>query len=142
MMSYRAHSGHWINLTPDKLVAAYNDLTPLRPLKVSLWGLNLMTQFFDALSPDLQDSLQTDPLYSSPNLSTLTSCSSKLDALWSLCIAAVRNHTILKNQERLIAKTVLLVASTPAAAPVTSIPSRPPRDGLATVVVGRLINYG
>jgi hypothetical protein len=38
-MSYRhPTSGHWINLTPDELCAAYNDLTPLLPSKVSLWG--------------------------------------------------------------------------------------------------------
>ena len=134
-MSYRdATSGRWINLTPDELFAVYNDLTPLLPTKISLWGLNLVTQFFDALTSDLQDSIQLDPLYSPPDLSTLTSRSSQLDALRSLRIVAVRNFTSLRNTERLIAKTVLrklhgkgqttalaaTFAATPSAAPPAS----------------------
>jgi hypothetical protein len=64
-MSYRhPTSGHWLHLTPNKLFAAYADLTPLLPNKVSLWGLNLVTQFLDALSPDLQEALQTNSTYS------------------------------------------------------------------------------
>jgi hypothetical protein len=60
----------WINLTPDEVFTAYNDLTPLLPSKQSipLWGLNLVSQLFDALSLDLQEALHTDPLHLSPNL--------------------------------------------------------------------------
>jgi hypothetical protein len=106
-MSYRHHSsGHWINLTPNELFAEYAELTPLLPSNVSLWGLNLVTQFLDALSFDLQEALQTDPLYSAPDLSTLTSRSSQLGALRSLRVAAVRQYTLLRAQERLIAKTI------------------------------------
>jgi hypothetical protein len=106
-MSYRHHSsGQWVNLTPDELFSEYAELTPLLPDNVSLWGLNLVTQFLDALSLDLQEALQTDPLYFTPNLSTLTSRSSQLGALRSLRVAAVRQHTLLRAQERLIAKTV------------------------------------
>jgi hypothetical protein len=130
-MSYRhSTSGHWINLTPDELFAAYTDLTPLLPTQISLWGLNLVTQFFDALSSDLQESIHTDPLYSSPDLSTLTSRSTQLDALRSLRVAAVRNHTILRNQEKLIAKTVLRKLkhghTTALAAPLSVAPAAPP----------------
>ena len=61
-MSYRnPTSGHWINLTPDELFAAYAELTPLLPNNVSLWGLNLVTQYHDALSHDIQEALQNDP---------------------------------------------------------------------------------
>jgi hypothetical protein len=145
-MSYRhPTSGHWINLTPDELYAAYNDLTPLLPSKVSLWGLNLVSQFFDALSLDLQDALHTNPLYLPPDLSTLTTRSSQLAALRPLHVAAVRNYTILRNHERLIAKTVLRklkhtgpatalaaplsVASVPSVhAPASSIPLDQPDD--------------
>ena len=57
-MSHRHPSaGHWINLTPDDLFVIYADLTPLLPSNVSLWGLNLVSQFMDALSPDLQEAL-------------------------------------------------------------------------------------
>jgi hypothetical protein len=106
-MAYRHHSsGHWVNLTPDELFAEYAELTPLLPNNVSLWGLNLVTQFLDALSLDLQEALQTDPLYSAPDLSTLTSRSSQLGALRSLRVAAVRQFTLLRAQERLIAKTI------------------------------------
>jgi hypothetical protein len=106
-MAYRnPSSGHWINLTPDELFAEYAELTPLLPNNVSLWGLNLVTQFLNALSLDLQEALQTDPLYSAPDLSTLTSRSSQLGALRSLRVAAVRQFTLLRAQERLIAKTI------------------------------------
>jgi hypothetical protein len=59
-MSYRHdNTGHWINLTPDELFVLYADLTPLLPSKVSLWGLNLVSQFMDALSHELQEALST-----------------------------------------------------------------------------------
>ena len=143
-MSYRnPTSGHWVNMSPDELFAAYADLTPLLPNKVSLWGLNLVTQFFDALSSDLQEALQSDPLYSPPDLATLLTRSSQLAALRSLRVAAVRQYTLLRNQERLIAKTVLRklkhvpttalaapisVATPPVIPPVASIPSAQPDD--------------
>jgi hypothetical protein len=107
MSSRNPVSGHWVNLTPDELFAAYQEITPLLPNRVSLWGLNLVTQFFDALSFDLQEAIQTDPLYSPPQLSTLTTRSSQLTALRCLRVVAVRQYTFLRNQERMIAKTVL-----------------------------------
>jgi hypothetical protein len=65
---------------PDRLFSAYADLTPLLPKQFSpFWGLNLVTQFLDALSPDLQEALQTNSMHSTPDLA----------ALHSLCIAAV-----------------------------------------------------
>jgi hypothetical protein len=103
----------------------------------------LVTQFFDALSSDLQEALQTDLLYSPPDLSTLTTRSSQLNALCSLRVAAIRNHTILRNHERLIAKTALRklkhipptalaatisATSIPATASVSSIPVDQPDD--------------
>ena len=99
-------SGAYINMSPDELYAAYADLTPLLPNRVSLWGLNLVTQFFDALSWDLQEAIQSDPAYSAPDLSTLVTRSSQLAALRSLRATAVRQYTILKNHERLIYRTV------------------------------------
>ncbi len=131
-MAYRhPSSGHWINLTPDELFAEYAELTPLLPNNVSLWGLNLVTQFLDALSIDLQEALQTDPLYSAPDLSTLTSRSSQLGALRSLRVAAVRQFTVLRAQERLIAKTINRKlnkhssGTTALAAPISASVTRP-----------------
>jgi hypothetical protein len=83
------------------------DSTPLLPNKVSLWGLKLVTQFIDALSPGLQEVLQTNPACSPPNLSTLTCGLSQLPALCALCIAAVCQFSLIRAQERLISKTVL-----------------------------------
>jgi hypothetical protein len=72
-ISYRNPiSGHWVNLTPDDLFAEYSALTPLLPDNVQLWGLNLVTQFHDGLSPDLQDMILADTTYLPPNLSLLT----------------------------------------------------------------------
>ncbi len=131
-MLYRHHSsGHWINLTPNELFAEYAELTPLLPSNVSLWGLNLVTQFLDALSFDLQEALQTDPLYSALDLSTLTSRSSQLGALRSLRVAAVRQFTVLRAQERLIAKTINRKlnkhssGTTALAAPISASVTRP-----------------
>ena len=53
-------SDHWINLTPDELFDEYANLTPLLPPNVSLWGLNLVSQYHDALSPELQEVLSVD----------------------------------------------------------------------------------
>jgi hypothetical protein len=143
-MSFRNPvSGHWTNLSPDELFAAYADLTPLLPNNVSLWGLNLVTQFFDALSLDLQEAIQIDPSYSPPDLSTLLTRASQLAALRLLRVTAVRHYTLLRSQERLIAKTVhrklktapatalaapLSVTSPSATMPVSSISSAPPDD--------------
>jgi hypothetical protein len=79
------------------------------------------------LTPDLQDMLHTDPLYSRPDLSTLTSRSSQLDALRDLRRAAVRNYTSLKNQERIIAKSVIrkLKHAPTTAVSVASLPGAP-----------------
>ena len=95
MSSRNPASGHWVNLTPDELFAAYQEITPLLPNRVSLWGLNLVTQFFDALSFDLQEAIQTDPQYTPPQLSTLTTRSSQLTALRRLRVMAVRQYTFL-----------------------------------------------
>ena len=57
--------------------------------------------------PNIHEALQTNPLYSAPNLSTLASHSSQLAALRCLCVAAVRQFTFIRAQERLISKTLL-----------------------------------
>jgi hypothetical protein len=132
-------SGHWINLTPDELFAAYADLTVLLPNSVLLWGLNLVTHFHDTLSFDIQEALQTNPLYLAPNLSTLMSHSSELAALHSLRVAAVCQFTLIRAQEGLISKTILrkmnkltpgvtALAAPPSVAtsrPVSSVPLGP-----------------
>ena len=106
-MSFRnPTSGQWTNLTPDELFAEYANLTPLLPPDVSLWGLNLVTQFHDALSLDLQELLMADHTYVAPNLASLTDRSKQLDALRLLRHAAVRHYSLQKTHEKLIARTV------------------------------------
>jgi hypothetical protein len=75
---------------------------------MSLWGLNLFTQFHDALSFDLQELLLSADLSCfAPNLSTLTTCSSQLAALHSIRVAAVRHFIFIpRAQEKRMAKTV------------------------------------
>ena len=108
----------------------YADLTPLLPSKVSLWGLNLVSKFMDALSHDLQEALSTNPSYLPPDLSLLTTRSSQLDALRSLRVAAVWQFSLLRAQEKLIAKTVLrkvnprTPGATSLAAPFSAAPPR------------------
>jgi hypothetical protein len=151
MTSRHPVSGHWINLTPDELYAAYAELTPLLPNKVSLWGLNLVTQFHDALSPDLQDLLMADGTYFPPDLSTLTSRSSQLTALRAIRVVAVHHYALQCVQEKLVARTVLrkLKTATPSAAlaaPFSVAPSpippflppvaggpAPPTDNISTL---------
>jgi hypothetical protein len=106
MSSRNPSSGAWVNLHPDEVFAAYSNLIPLLPFQVSVWGLNLVTQYFDSLSVELQDALHVDPLYSAPDLATLVTRSAQLAALRVLRVAAVRQYTLLRNQEKLIAKTV------------------------------------
>ena len=84
-MSFRnPTSGHWTNLTPDELFDEYAKLTPLLPPNVSLWGLNLVSQYDDALSPELQEVSSVDHTYITPNLASLTDRSNQLDALCTL----------------------------------------------------------
>jgi hypothetical protein len=106
-MSHRnSASGQWTNLTPDELFAEYSALTPLLPNRVALWGLNLVTQFHDALSSDLQEMLLADTGFTVPDLSTLTSRASQLAALRSIRVVAVRHYTLMKAQEKLVARTI------------------------------------
>ena len=106
-MSYRnLFNGHWLTLTPDELYAEYSTLTPLPPTNVSLWGLNLVTQYHDALLPDLQELLLSDTTYSTPDLSSLTSHSTQLATLRSLRFSAFRHHTLMRAQEKLVARTI------------------------------------
>jgi hypothetical protein len=106
-MSFRnPTSGQWTNRTPDELFAEYANLTPLLPPDVSLWGLNLVTQFHDALFSDLQELLIADHTYIAPNLTSLTDCSKQLDALRLLRHAAVCHYSLQKTHEKLIARTV------------------------------------
>lgn len=106
-MSFRnPTSGQWTNLTPDELFAEYANLTHLLPPDVSLWGLNLVTQFHDALSSDLQELLMADHTYTAPNLASLTDRSKQLDALRLLRHAAVRYYSLQNTHEKLIARTV------------------------------------
>jgi hypothetical protein len=89
-MSYRNPiSGHWVNLTPGNLFAEYSALTPLLTDNVQLWGLNLVTQFHDGLSPNLQDMILADTTYLPPNLSVLTTRSAQLSAICMLRAIAV-----------------------------------------------------
>jgi hypothetical protein len=129
-MSSRSPSGAWINMHPDEVFAAYSNLIPLLPSKVSVWGLNLVTQYFDSLSAELQEALHVDSSYSSPDLATLVTRSSQLAALRCLRVAAVRQHTLLRNQEKLIAKTVnRKLKHTVLAAPVSINLPQPPLPG-------------
>ena len=132
-MSYRnPANGHWLNLTPDELYAEYSALTPLLPARVSLWGMNLVSQFHDALSPDLQDLLLADSTYLTPDLSSLTCRSTQLAALRSLRFFAVRHHTLMRAQEKLVARTIarklkhapaaLTVPFSAAVSPPSSVP--------------------
>jgi hypothetical protein len=106
-MSFRdPTSGQWTNLTPDELFAEYANLTPLLPTNVSLWGLNLVTQFHDVLSSDLQELLMADHTYTTPNLASLTDPSKQLDAFHLLRHAALHHYFLQKTHEKLIACTV------------------------------------
>jgi hypothetical protein len=137
-MSYcNPSNGHWLNLTPDELYAEYSALTPLLPTNVTLWGMNLVTQFHDALSPDLQEVLLADSAYTTPDLSSLTSCLAQLATLRSLHFSAVGHHTLMRAQEKLVARTIAQklkhapqAFSAPISAAITppsSIPNATPR---------------
>jgi hypothetical protein len=144
MTSRHPTTGHWLNLSPDELYSAYSNLTPLLPPRVSLWGFNLVTQFHDALSFELQELiLLSDASYSTPDLSTLLTCSSQLAALRSIRVAAVRHFIFIRAQEKLIAKTVLRklkqspmalaapISVAAAPAPLSSIPSSQVADDVS-----------
>jgi hypothetical protein len=99
-------SGHWTNLTPDKLYYEYSNLPPLLLPNVSFWGLNLVSQYHDALSVELQEVLSVGPLYITPNLASLADRASQLDALCTLRWAAARHYNIQKAHEKIVARTV------------------------------------
>ena len=68
--------------------------------------LNLVSQYHDALSLELQEVLSVDPMYITPNLVSLTDRATQLDALHTLQWAAVCHYNIQKAQEKLVACTV------------------------------------
>jgi hypothetical protein len=109
---------------------------------VSLWGLNLVTQFHDALSAELQELLMTDSTYCAPDLSTLTS--SHLSALRYIRVAAVRHFSQQRAQETFVACTVAhklkhipsaLTATYSTAPPVVPaiLASVPPSDDISAL---------
>jgi hypothetical protein len=102
VMVSRGPSGNWINLTPDELFHAYSALTPMLPNDVSLWGLNLVAQFRDALSYELQEAITADTLFHMPLLSSLTTRTLQLEALRSLRTCAVRQHLLILKQEKIV----------------------------------------
>ena len=99
-------NGAWTNLSPDELFAEYSALTPMLPANVALWGLNLVSQFHDGLSPEIQELLGDDPRYQPPNLASLVTKPAQLTALRDIRVAAVRIHASIRKQEGLIARTV------------------------------------
>ena len=100
-------SDHWTNLTPDELYDEYANLTPLLSPNVSLcWGLNLVSQYHDALSLELQEVLSVNPMYITPNLASLNDRAKQLDALRTLRWAAVCHYNIQKAHEKMVARTV------------------------------------
>jgi hypothetical protein len=98
--------GTWSNLTPDELFAEYSLLTPMLLTNVSLWGFNLVTQFHDGLSTDIQEMLLDDIKYLPSALTTLITKATQLDAVRHLRVAAVRIHSAIRKQEVLISKSI------------------------------------
>jgi hypothetical protein len=72
------------------------------PEDVSLWGFNLVTQFHDALSYDLQDAILTDLTFHMPILSSLTSRTAQLSALRLIRTCSVRHHLSTIKQEKIV----------------------------------------
>jgi hypothetical protein len=145
MTSRHPTAGHWLNLSPDELHSACSDLTPLLPPRVSLWGFNLVTQFHDVLSFELQELILSDASYSTPDLSTLLTRSSQLAALRSIRVGAVLHFIFIRAQEKLIAKTVLRklkqslmalaapISVAAAPAPLSSVPSSQVADDVSDI---------
>ena len=73
---------------------------------MSLWGLNLVTQYHDALSLDIQEMLLLDNSYTTPALFKLITRESQLDALRTLRVSATRHYSSLRAQERLVQRTL------------------------------------
>jgi hypothetical protein len=142
-MSSRAALGHWSNLTPYELFAEYSALTPLLPATVSLWGLNLVTQYHDGLTTNLQDLILADTLYSPPNLASLTTRSAQLDALRTLHIVAVCHYAIMRAHERLISHTLnqRLKTTTAGAATFSATPSHRSSSSTTSDAVSALTQY-
>jgi hypothetical protein len=98
-MSYRhPQTGSWVNWTPDELFAAYGTLIPLLPSRVQLWGFNLVNQYHDSLSPDIQDLIVTNVAYTAPSIVSLTTRATQLAALRCLRVCAVHHHTNIGTQ--------------------------------------------
>ena len=105
-MNNRTDASSWINYSPDELFAEYLLLTPMLPNDVSLWGFNLVTQFQDGLTADIQDLLLEDQHYTAPSLANLTTKAAQLNALRTLRVTAVRIHTSMVKQDSLINKVL------------------------------------
>jgi hypothetical protein len=136
MSSRDSTTGKWINITPDDLYHQYSLLTPLLPSNVALWGFNLVSQFQDALSPDLLDALLQDKSYSAPALSTLITRSDQLSALRTVRAQAVDHHLLIKSHERIVNRAMTRRfkgnPSSATAAHFSAVIAPPPLSALPT----------
>jgi hypothetical protein len=128
-MSYRNPvTGAWTrNLTPDEIVASYSSLIPLLLAPVHLWGFNLVNQYHDSLSANIQDLIITDVTYTAPSLSTLTTHAPQLAALHALRVCAICHHTNICTEERIMNQTISRhLNSKPRTPTITAVYTAPP----------------
>jgi hypothetical protein len=99
-------NGRTIRGNPDGLFNRYIALTPLLPAShVNIWGINLFSQFWDALGDDLTRRISCSPRYlaihqDAFDLTMMVTKSSQMDALREIRTLASECHATLQDDRQ------------------------------------------
>ena len=98
--------GRTIDLTPDEKFNKFCALTVSLPDNSKTWPIQLCSLFLGALTSELADHITTESSFSIPDLTTLTTKSSQLDALRSIRFYASKSFEILNKQKEKMEKII------------------------------------
>ena len=96
--------GKNIELTPDEMFDRFCALSVSLPENARIWPIQLCSLFLGALGTELADHVTTDDDFSMPDLSTLTTKETQLDALRYVRVRASKSYDYLKKQKDKMSK--------------------------------------
>ena len=83
--------------TPDKLFDQFNEISVILPDNASTWTLQLCSSYLSVLTSDLSEAVTSEKTFIMPDLSTLTTKASQLEALQKIRTQA---STTYKEQQK------------------------------------------
>ena len=93
------HNNKQVTDTPDELFNKFSSLSVNLPNDAKTWPIQLCSVYLSALSSEISEEMTSDPTFNIPDLTTLTTKSSQLDALRSVRTCAVKVFKQMKKQD-------------------------------------------